>query len=193
MNDKSQLYKLTFSSTSNHSLLPRIEYLRCESKEMLEKAINQAMRIPQSQYYGFKKVEIEKVKSFPEIISVEIDLDVIISKKYPQIKKHEKNYNCCDVDPNHLIRFMITPQQTTLIKELENKITYHTKSIRKAKDKIHNIRGDDNNDKKCTLPLANSGCEGTCPNHYKCKKCNKIHLTKRGLQTKKNEEAKIKK
>lgn len=112
MSDKIPLYELTFTTKSNHSLAPRVEYLECKSRELLEKAANQWMSSPYSKYYGYGKVEIYKVTGFSEVISVEIDLDDIIPKKEKQIKK------------------------------LEGAIIYHTKSIRKAKDQIHKIRGD---------------------------------------------------
>lgn len=72
-NQKSKLYKCVL--TSDIRIIPDLtEYLKCESKKILENMFNNCFTISGSMYFGYHKVTISpmKVSNFPEVKTMQI-------------------------------------------------------------------------------------------------------------------------
>lgn len=70
---KSKLFEVVCRPLYNGHLLERREYLRCVSKEMLEKAIKRCFNLPTSEYFGYVNIEVTEIKSVPEIMELIIN------------------------------------------------------------------------------------------------------------------------
>ena len=136
-----------------------------------------------SQNYGVpEKVEYLKCKTFEEL---KIGANQWMKSPQSEYYKYDNVIILKDFTFDEIMTVKvdldlpIEPQ----IKKLEGKIIGCKKRIKcdtalleQTKTQIKKLRGD------CILPSVIVGCNGTCRNHYKCKKCGKLHETRKYIQ-----------
>lgn len=66
------LYKIELKAKNNKHLAPQTLYLRASSIKVIKESFPTAMNYPESEYYGYYYLNVEKVPDVPEIRTVKV-------------------------------------------------------------------------------------------------------------------------
>lgn len=70
------LFKIRLEAENNRNLSPRVEYVKAKSLKFLRQALVSAINSPHSEYYGYRKLNIQLALGVPELCAININKNI---------------------------------------------------------------------------------------------------------------------